>query len=45
MEKGETELDYNEVACLECDFEIGDITLEKEYFDFLNEDYIIKFIY
>ena len=43
--KGETELDYNEVACLECDFEIGDITLEKEYFDFLNEDYIIKLIY
>ena len=43
--KGETELDYREVACLECSFEIGDITLEKEYFDFLNEDYIIKFIY
>lgn len=43
--KGETELDYKEVACLECSFEIGDITLEKEYFDFLNEDYIIKFIY
>ena len=43
--KGETELDYNEVACLECSFEIGDITLEKEYFDFLNEDYIIKFIF
>ena len=43
--KGETELDYREVACLECNFEIGDITLEKEYFDFLNEDYIIKFIY
>ena len=43
--KGETELDYKEVACLECNFEIGDITLEKEYFDFLNEDYIIKFIY
>lgn len=43
--KGKTELDYNEVACLECDFEIGDITLEKEYFDFLNEDYMIKFIY
>ena len=43
--KGKTELDYREVACLECDFEIGDITLEKEYFDFLNEDYIIKFIY
>ena len=43
--KGKTELDYKEVACLECDFEIGDITLEKEYFDFLNEDYIIKFIF
>ena len=43
--KGKTELDYNEVACLECNFEIGDITLEKEYFDFLNEDYIIKFVY
>ena len=43
--KGKTELDYNEVACLECNFEIGDITLEKEYFDFLNEDYIIKFIF
>ena len=43
--KGETELDYKEVACLECSFEIGDITLEKEYFDFLNEDYIIKFIF
>ena len=43
--KGETELDYKEVTCLECSFEIGDITLEKEYFDFLNEDYIIKFIY
>lgn len=43
--KGETELNYNEVACLECNFEIGDITLEKEYFDFLNEDYIIKFIF
>ena len=43
--KGKTELDYKEVACLECNFEIGDITLEKEYFDFLNEDYIIKFIY
>ena len=43
--KGENKLDYNEVACLECSFEIGDITLEKEYFDFLNEDYIIKFIY
>ena len=43
--KGKTELDYKEVACLECSFEIGDITLEKEYFDFLNEDYIIKFIY
>lgn len=43
--KGKTELDYKEVACLECDFEIGDITLEKEYFDFLNEDYMIKFIY
>ena len=43
--KGKTELDYREVACLECNFEIGDITLEKEYFDFLNEDYIIKFIY
>lgn len=43
--KGKTELDYREVACLECSFEIGDITLEKEYFDFLNEDYIIKFIY
>ena len=40
--KGKTELDYREVACLECNFEIGDITLEKEYFDFLNEDYIIK---
>lgn len=33
--KGKTELDYREVACLECNFEIGDITLEKEYFDFL----------
>mgnify|MGYP000726114034 FL=1 len=43
--KGKTELDYKEVACLECNFEIGDITLEKEYFDFLNEDYIIKFIF
>ena len=43
--KGKTELDYKEVACLECDFEIGDITLEKEYFDFLNEDYTIKFIF
>ena len=43
--KGKTELDYREVACLECNFEIGDITLEKEYFDFLNEDYMIKFIY
>ena len=43
--KGKTELDYREVACLECNFEIGDITLEKEYFDFLNEDYTIKFIY
>ena len=43
--KGKTELDYNEIACLECNFEIGDITLEKEYFDFLNEDYIIKFIF
>ena len=43
--KGENKLDYNEVACLECNFEIGDITLEKEYFDFLNEDYMIKFIY
>lgn len=43
--KGKTELDYKEVACLESDFEIGDITLEKEQFDFLNEDYIIKFIY
>ena len=43
--KGENKLDYNEVACLECSFEIGDITLEKEYFDFLNEDYIIKFVY
>ena len=43
--KGKTELDYREVACLECNFEIGDITLEKEYFDFLNEDYIIKFIF
>ena len=43
--KGENKLDYREVACLECSFEIGDITLEKEYFDFLNEDYIIKFIY
>ena len=43
--KGKTELDYREVACLECNFEIGDITLEKEYFDFLNEDYMIKFVY
>lgn len=43
--KGETELCYNEVACLECSFEIRDITLEKERFNFLNEDYIIKFIY
>ena len=43
--KGKTELDYREVACLECNYKIGDITLEKEYFDFLNEDYIIKFIY
>ena len=43
--KGKTELDYREVACLECNFEIGDITLEKEYFDFLNEDYTIKFIF
>ena len=43
--KKKTELDYREVACLECNFEIGDITLEKEYFDFLNEDYIIKFVY
>lgn len=43
--KGKTELDYREVACLECDFEIGDITLEKKYFEFLDEDYIIKFIY
>ena len=43
--KGKTELDYREVACLECNFEIGDKTLEKKYFDFLNEDYIIKFIY
>ena len=43
--KGKTELDYREVACLECNFEIGDITLEKEYFDFLNEDYIIKLVY
>ena len=41
--KEETGLDY--VGCLECNFEIGDITLEKEYFDFLNEDYRIKFIY
>ena len=44
-EKGKTELDYREVTCLDCSFEIGDITLEKEYFDFLNEDYMIKFIY
>ena len=43
--KGKTELDYREVACLDCNFEIGDITLEKKYFDFLNEDYIIEFIY
>lgn len=43
--KGKTELDYREVTCLDCSFEIGDITLEKEYFDFLNEDYMIKFIY
>lgn len=43
--KEETGLDYSEVACLECNFEIGDITLEKEYFGFLNEDYRIKFIY
>ena len=43
--KGENKLDYNKVACLECNYEIGDITLEKEYFDFLNEDYIIKFIF
>ena len=43
--KGKTELDYREVACLECNFGIGDITLEEEYFDFLNEDYTIKFIY
>ena len=43
--KGKTELDYREVACLDCNFEIGDITLEKKYFDFLNEDYIIKFIF
>lgn len=41
--KGETGLEY--VTCLECSFEIGDITLKKEYFNFLNEDYIIKFVY
>ena len=41
--KGKTGLEY--VSCLECNFEIGDITLEKEYFGFLNEDYRIKFIY
>lgn len=44
--KGENKLDYNEVACLECDFEIGnDIILEKEYFEFLDDNYTIKFIY
>lgn len=44
--KGKNKLDYNEVACLECEFEIGnDIILEKQEFDFLDKDYVIKFIY
>ena len=36
---------FIEDITLECSFEIRDIILEKEYFNFLNEDYIIKFIY
>lgn len=40
------DLSYNEVGCLECEFEIGnDIVLEKQEFDFLDKDYVIKFIY
>lgn len=40
------DLSYNEVGCLECEFEIGnDIILEKQEFDFLDKDYVIKFIY
>lgn len=35
---------YNEIDYLDCDFEIGnDIILEKEYFDFLDNDYKIVF--
>lgn len=41
--KEETGLEY--ISCLECSFKIEDITLEKKYFNFLNEDYRIKFIY
>lgn len=44
--KADNKLEYSEVACLDCDFEIGnDIILEKEYFDFLDNDYTIKFVY
>ena len=44
--KANNKLEYNEVACLDCDFEIGnDIVLEKEYFDFLDNDYTIKFVF
>lgn len=44
--KFNNQFEYNEVACLDCEFEIGnDIVLEKEYFDFLDDDYTIKFVY
>ena len=40
------DLSYNEVGYLECEFKIGnDIVLEKQEFDFLDKDYVIKFIY
>lgn len=43
--KSKDTLDYNEVACLDCDYEIGDIVLEREYYDFLDDDYTIKLVY
>lgn len=40
-EKDETGA-YNEVACLDCGYGIGDLELSKEEFEFLDDDYMIK---
>lgn len=40
-EKDETGV-YNEVCCLDCGYNISDLELLKEEFEFLDDDYMIK---